>query len=164
MRRSGARTLCNPRPRRLPPPPTCGTRRLHSRASAAHARRDATGAEYAHLVRVERSRLALEDFLALLAQHTCTLSPPGKGYDCFRTWQALAVSTVPLVMRDERFDPRLIDGTGPETLPPPEELTPSALEELLRRLQAPPPHVSARLEMAHWRRAWQGHLGGDSDG
>tara|TARA_B110001452_G_scaffold89906_1_gene73828 strand:+ start:3025 stop:3444 length:420 start_codon:yes stop_codon:yes gene_type:complete len=122
------------------------------------------GAEYAHLVRIERARLSLEDFLALLGEHTCTLSPPGKGYDCFRTWQALAVGTVPLVVRDERFDLRLIDGTGPEALPPPQELTPAALEELLGQLSAPPPHVAARLEMAHWRRTWHGHLGSEADG
>ena len=53
---------------------------------------------------------------------------------------------------------------GPEALPPPEELTPAALEELLGRLSAPTPHVAARLEMAHWRRTWQGHLGSEADG
>ena len=45
-------------------------------------------AEYRHLVRVERGRLALEDFLRLISEHQATLSPPGRGFDCFRTWQA----------------------------------------------------------------------------
>ena len=72
-------------------------------------------------MRVERGRLALEDFLRLLSEHQATpplplslslslilaltltltptlplplpptqatLSPPGRGFDCFRTWQA----------------------------------------------------------------------------
>ena len=39
-------------------------------------------------MRVERGRLALEDYLRLLSEHQATLSPPGRGFDCFRTWQA----------------------------------------------------------------------------
>ena len=89
----------------------------------------------------------------------CTLSPPGKGYDCFRTWQALAVGTVPLVLRDERFDGRLLHGTGPVCLPPPEELSPAALGTMLDGLAEPSARASAQLEMAHWRRTWEAHLG-----
>ena len=38
-------------------------------------------------------------------------SPPGNGYDCFRTWEALGVGTVPIVHDDGVFDMRLFDGT-----------------------------------------------------
>ena len=47
-----------------------------------------------------------------------TLSPPGRGYDCFRTWQALAVGTVPLVPEDPAYDARLLE-LGQRRLPPP---------------------------------------------
>ena len=101
-------------------------------------------------MRVERGRLALEDFLRLLSEHQATLSPPGRGFDCFRTWQALALGTVPLVVDSGSFDARLLHGTGPQLIPSPDELTPDSLGALLAGLSDPAPHAP-HVEMAHWR-------------
>ena len=109
--------------------------------------------EFVGLVRLVEGRLALEDFLKLIAAHRCTLSPPGRGYDCFRTWQALSVGTIPFVTFDETFDQRLYTDTGPEYLPKPEDLTPQQLSALLDRQQDPSCHA-ARLEIAFWRQLW----------
>jgi hypothetical protein len=74
------------RDRRLLVPPMKCTCRLRA-GYLAHLSRP----EFAHLVHLERERLPLLDFLRLLARHRAVLSPPGKGYDCLRTWQVLAV-------------------------------------------------------------------------
>jgi hypothetical protein len=111
--------------------------------------------EFAHLVRIAHGpRLPLEDFLSLLAEHRCTLSPPGRGFDCFRTWQALAVGTVPLVVDDPAFDDRLLR-LGPKAIVPANELTPPRLQALLETLE--PPDTCA-VELAHWRQLWEADL------
>lgn len=33
-----------------------------------------------------------------IAQHKFTLSPPGKGIDCFRTWEAILLGSIPIVI------------------------------------------------------------------
>ena len=66
------------------------------------------------LVHIVTARLELEDFLRLISRHKAVLSPPGRGYDCCRTWQAVAVGTVPLVVNDAAFDQRLHMGLGPQ--------------------------------------------------
>ncbi|CAE8596070.1 unnamed protein product, partial [Polarella glacialis] len=58
---------------------------------------------YSHIVRIVAGRLTHEEFLVLLSEHQSVLSPPGRGYDCGRTWQALAVGTVPLVVNEETW-------------------------------------------------------------
>lgn len=60
------------------------------------------------------------------------LSPPGRGYDCGRTWQVLAVGSVPLVLNDDRFDQRL-HAAGPQWMPPAEQLSPELLATILTR-------------------------------
>ena len=112
-------------------------------------------------MRVERGRLALEDFLRLISEHQATLSPPGRGFDCFRTWQALALGTVPLVVDSGSFDARLLHGTGPQLITSPDELTPDSLGALLAGLSDPAPHAP-HVEMAHWRRVWEAALAAPS--
>jgi hypothetical protein len=113
------------------------------------------GREYASLVRIVEERLPAPAFLALLARHRAVLSPPGRGYDCFRTWEALGLGTAPLVVRDEHFDcERLFGGTGVAFMPPPEELTPARLADVLAELRDPAPLAARALSMRRWRAAW----------
>lgn len=117
--------------------------------------------EFASHVRVvshEDGRLAMGDFLSLLAAHRAVLSPPGSGYDCLRTWQAVAVGSVPLIVRDDAFDARLFDGTGAVALPRPEQLTAEALGLLLETIQRPPAGCADLLTMSHWKRVWAEEL------
>merc|ERR1712232_1269475 len=93
--------------------------------------------EYRHLVYVVKESVSFEEFLRLLSQHQSTLSPPGKGFDCFRTWQALALGTVPLVVDQFGFDPRLYADNGPVCVPSPDALTPEKLSDLLESLRDP---------------------------
>ena len=111
-------------------------------------------AEYEPLVRFVSDRLPLAAFLTLLAEHQSVLSPPGRGYDCFRTWQALAVGTVPLIYVDEAFDKRLLDA-GPVGIPEPASLTPAVLCDLLRGLRAPD-HRTAQMNL--WQSRWRAHF------
>lgn len=112
---------------------------------------------YHHLVRVIDGPVNFNDFMRLLGKHQSVLSPIGRGYDCFRTWEALAVGTVPLVVKDAAFDQRLFARTGSAYIPQPEELTPERLSELLSHLQDPGKHEK-RLRVGHWKSLWEGHL------
>ncbi|CAE7220875.1 rluD [Symbiodinium sp. CCMP2456] len=96
--------------------------------------------EYGDVVHIVSESLPYEAFLVLVSQHQSILSPPGRGYDCGRTWQALALGTVPLVARDEQFDQRLFEG-GPSYMPAPEDLSPELLLEVLTRLADPAEHL-----------------------
>ena len=99
--------------------------------------------------------------MALLVTHRAVLSPPGRGYDCFRTWEALALGTVPLVVRDETFDQRLFEGSGAAFMPRPEELAgpegPARLARVLEGLEDPAP-CGQVLRMSRWRAEWASHL------
>ena len=123
--------------------------KLTSRSRAAYL--DVLSSDsFCEVVRVVSGRIPFEDFLVLLASHRCALSPPGRGHDCFRTWQALSVGTVPLVVEDPNFESGLL-GLGPVALPPPHELTPAAVRELLERLDPPDTRV---VGMGYWRDAF----------
>lgn len=41
--------------------------------------------------------LSFEDYLSEVANHEFVISPPGNGYDCYRTWEALYVGARPVV-------------------------------------------------------------------
>lgn len=56
--------------------------------------------------------IPFDEYLETIASYSFVSSPPGNGYDCFRTWEALVVGTVPIVHDDGIFDMRLFDGTG----------------------------------------------------
>eukprot|EP00971_Amphidinium_carterae_P271127 5380441-Amphidinium_carterae.2 len=114
------------------------------------------GKEYQHLVVQETRRLPFKDYMQLLSKHSFVLSPPGKGYDCSRTWESIFVGSVPLVYRDPLFDQRLFSGSTAAYIPGPEELSPSRLEELL--LDVPEPAKVELLGMEHWSRVWRSFL------
>jgi hypothetical protein len=135
---------------------------------------------YSELVHVVNERLPPTEFLDLLATHRAVLSPPGhvtrtrtrtrtrararararaltltrRGLDCFRTWQALALGSVPLVPRDQAFDPRLHE-LGPAAIPPPAELTVEGLRALLDGLRPP---AQGAVDLSYWEAEWEGHL------
>lgn len=119
--------------------------------------------EYADLVHVhDGGRLAIDDYLAEIAQYKALLSPPGAGYDCYRHWEGLAVGTVPLVLRSEAYkedmDMRLWEGTGAHFLPSESsELTPSKLKELLDSLEDPSDHYQV-VTTAYWEEKWRAPL------
>ncbi len=45
--------------------------------------------------------LPFQDYLAEMARHKFALSPRGWGPDCYRTWEALYVGTIPIVKRNQ---------------------------------------------------------------
>ena len=78
-------------------------------------------------------------------------------YDCFRTWQALAVGSVPLVVEDPVFDQRLVAVPGVRALPRPEALTPAALAAVLASLGEEAPEGTEALGQT-WAERWRAHL------
>lgn len=49
------------------------------------------------------------DFWALMADYQFVASPVGCGYDCHRTWEALALGAVPIIMRIPTLSPLFSD-------------------------------------------------------
>jgi len=108
--------------------------------------------QFAHLVVVysDPKRLNFEAFMTLISKHRAVLSPPGSGYDCFRTWQVLAVGAVPLIVHDPAFDLRLFDDTGAVFAPSLSELTPESLASVLGTVVDPATCAEDSVELESW--------------
>ena len=113
--------------------------------------------EFQDLVLV-MDRVSFPEYLVRLGRHRCVLSPPGKGYDCTRTWESLAMGSMPLILRDETFDMRIYDKASIRSIPPPEDLTPDCLAELLSDTKATESIDTSHLWVQHWTRLWHQHL------
>lgn len=50
------------------------------------------------LADIYKGKLTQKAYLRLLSKYSYVASPPGNGFDCHRTWEALCVGTVPLVL------------------------------------------------------------------
>lgn len=55
------------------------------------------------------SRVSQEIFFDLMSQHKFVISPPGNAIDCHRTWEALMVGTIPVVL-DTPLAPHAYEG------------------------------------------------------
>lgn len=49
----------------------------------------------------EIERVSFEDYINKLSKSRFTLAPPGNGHDCHRTWEALYLGTIPIVIDSE---------------------------------------------------------------
>lgn len=64
-------------------------------------------------VTVPEKRLPFNEFLEEMAEHKFALSPRGWGPDCYRTWEALFVGTIPIVRRG--VYKQIVPTRGPKT-------------------------------------------------
>ena len=120
--------------------------------------------EFDGLVRAApRRTLDKAGYARLLAAQRFVLSPPGVGYDAYKTWEILAAGAVPVVVPDAAFDARLFDGAPVARLPPLPDLSRSSLEAALRSYAArrrreerdhssAASHALERLSLQWWRR------------
>ena len=95
-------------------------------------------------------------YARLLAAQRFVLSPPGVGYDSYKTWEIIAAGAVPVVVPDAAFDERLFDGSPVVRLPPLPDLSRSSLEAALRsyaarRHRGEGHSTSVRLGLQWWR-------------
>ena len=58
-------------------------------------------------VDIIRERQSLDSYLQTMSRYRFVLSAPGVGYDCFRTWEAIALGCTPIVFRHRHYDMRL---------------------------------------------------------
>ena len=98
------------------------------------------------------------EMMELLGKYRAVLSPPGVGYDCFRTWEALHLGAVPFVTLDGAFDERLFDGSGAVVIPSPSELTAEILEASLRAVKSPAELADGTVRMRTWTSRWTNDL------
>lgn len=89
-----------------------------------------------------------EDYLVELREHRFALSPPGRGLDTHRTWEALMVGTIPIVIRSpldilyDQLPVLIIDDWS--------EITPEFLEEQYLEFQKGVYDFS-RLYARYWK-------------
>mmetsp|Transcript_2614 Transcript_2614/g.4405 ORF Transcript_2614/g.4405 Transcript_2614/m.4405 type:complete len:281 (+) Transcript_2614:1-843(+) len=122
--------------------------------------------EYQGLVRIvsvsdeDGTTKPVDEYLKLMSNHKAVLSPPGFGFDTFRTWEALAVGSAPLidvdVTKTNELDLRLYEETG-AVMASLKQMTPSYLRELISNLQDPRKFADA-LKIDNWKQNFQRHL------
>lgn len=116
-----------------------------------------SGKQYRSLVRIV-PKLPFPDYMDLISQHRSVLSPPGKGYDCTRTWESISVGSSPWLLKDTQFDQRIYEAARVNYMPPPDALSPEMLEKLLGQVQEP--GDTSQLNIHHWSSIWALHLKG----
>ena len=96
-----------------------------------------------------------ENYLVELRQHRFALSPPGRGLDTHRTWEALMVGTIPIVIRSpldilyDKLPVLIIDDWS--------ILTPNFLEERYIEIQKGEYDFS-RLYVPYWKQKVQENI------
>jgi hypothetical protein len=85
---------------------------------------------------------SMADYYARLGRSRFVLSPPGRGWDCYRTYEALAMGAVPVVRRQRPISD-VVNGLPVLVVDDWSELTPE-------RLQRPAGELT-RMTLAYWR-------------
>lgn len=114
----------------------------------ARAARELAGNPLCHF---PARRLRQRECWAAHGDHAFEVSPHGNGLDCFRTWEALALGTIPIVRRST-LDPLYEDNGLPVAIVDAwTEVTPENLGRWRREL-APRfgPGLDAKLSLSHW--------------
>jgi hypothetical protein len=94
------------------------------------------------------------DYAEGLAEARFTLSPAGEGPDCYRTWEALCVGTVPIVRRG-LLDDRLYDGLPVMLVDDWTEVTMARMSDFWQGI-SPEAFRHPRLTNGYWRQRIQG--------
>jgi len=50
------------------------------------------------------SNINFNEYIERISQHKFVISPPGNGIDCHRTWEALYVGSIPIVIKNNIYD------------------------------------------------------------
>lgn len=91
-----------------------------------------------------------QQLMELMAKYTFVLSPPGWGYDCFRTWEIVAVGATPIVIDVASFDMRLFDGVQTWIVKSPRDII-DGYDAQLKKVRAVSLEVPDKLNMSWWR-------------
>lgn len=102
-------------------------------------------------------RIPFDEYLSTMASYQFVLSPPGNGYDCFRTWEALSVGTIPIVHDDGIHDIRLFDGTPVWITNSTEEVRLNFHNRIERSLDVTP-QLPPYLTLDNWYREFKSHI------
>jgi hypothetical protein len=91
---------------------------------------------------------SLPEYYALLGRSKFVLSPPGRGWDCYRTYEALAMGAVPIVRRQRPISD-VVEGLPVLVVDEWTRLTPAQLVK--------PDGTLERLTQAYWNERIQGY-------
>ena len=114
---------------------------------------------FAPLITRITSRVPFETMINLCAQHKYVLSLPGVGYDSFRTWEVLAIGSVPVVVNHGSMDPRLFEHFPVvRIMDHVNSFTPVALEAQLKAFRKTDEAYPPALHTSFWIDRWWQHL------
>lgn len=114
---------------------------------------------FARLTTMVESRVSFHEMMRLCARHKFVFSPPGVGFDAFRTWEIVAIGSVPVVIDDERMDLRLFDDFRTVRLPNViHAFTPTDLETRMNAVSDATDEYPAALYTSFWQDRWWRHL------
>jgi len=103
----------------------------------------------------EKEIIPADAFYAMMKSSHYVLSPPGAGPDCHRTWEAMALGSVPIVLRSNAT--RILDDMPCMQVDSWDEVTQKKLEEDWGKLAGRFEHPSIRkLSVLYWsERIWE---------
>ena len=87
----------------------------------------------------------------ILSDVIFTISPPGNGYDCHRTYENLALGNIPILLRTPLCDDGFFERVGCIVVDNYSEITPQFLDDYLEKHPYnPDPKLKEELLMRHW--------------
>jgi hypothetical protein len=99
--------------------------------------------------------LSMREFFADVGRSRFVLSPPGRAWDCYRTYEALAMGAVPIVLRCEPVS-RVVEGLPVLMVDDWREVT----RERLERYEPPATWNLETMTKAYWTKRIQEMAGG----
>lgn len=63
-----------------------------------------TRLDNAQILYTYETNLPFNEYIERMSKHKYVISPPGNGIDCHRTWEALYVGCIPIVIKNEIYD------------------------------------------------------------
>jgi hypothetical protein len=111
-------------------------------------RRELWGA-FPWAVREEWSRGGLLRYAQMLKRSRFVLSPPGRGWDCYRTYEAILAGAIPIVRR-EGLASKVVEGLPVLMVDDWAEVTPSRLDYEWR-MRGPTTALPEKLTMGYWK-------------
>jgi hypothetical protein len=113
-------------------------------------RKEAVGVLAANNFEIDTSLIPWEEYIEELCQYKFCLSLPGKGMDCYRTWEALTLGVIPIVLRTKHMD-SIYDDLPVVIIDRVEEVTVDFLEKQFGEIQSRADQYDYRkLSSSYW--------------
>lgn len=101
-------------------------------------------------VHFQHARMDRTKVWEAFAEHKYVISPLGSGLDCYRTWEALILGSVPIVPRSEFMNDELFEGLPVKQVSTWKEFDINAIEHTMGTLMNPQTASHEKLTLKYW--------------